>query len=106
MSVMPFLLLIYSVFTVNIVLQCALGIKGIVESKSAVSIVTYIKAGLIFFSIVLLWFFFSKILLSLSSGIFMYVILFPVSAVFYDVLEYFIFSYLHILLYPRVFKPY
>ncbi|MCL2721480.1 MAG: hypothetical protein FWD47_09095 [Treponema sp.] len=94
MNVMHFLLLIYSVFTVNIVLQCALGIKGVVESKSSIGIATYIKAGIIFFVIILLWFLFSKIILSLASGIFIYIILFPVSTIVYDVFEYLIFSLL------------
>ncbi|MCL2809519.1 MAG: hypothetical protein FWD24_05580 [Treponema sp.] len=94
MNGMIFLLFIYAAFTVNIVLQCALGIKGVVESKSPINIVTYIKAGIIFFTIILLWFFFSKVLLSIASGLFIYILLFPVSAIIYDALEYIIFNFL------------
>jgi electron transport complex protein RnfA len=87
-------LLIYSVFTVNIVLQCGLGIKGIVESKSYINKSTFIKLGLIFLSIILLWLFFCKIVFSINSGIFIYVLIIPVSALTYDGFEYLIFNYL------------
>jgi electron transport complex protein RnfA len=87
-------LLIYSGFTINILLQCGLGIKGIVESKSYLNKSVFIKLGLIFSSIILLWLFFTKIIFSLNSGIFKYVLLFPVSAIVYDGFEYLIFNYL------------
>ena len=88
------LLLIYSGFTINLVLQCALGINGIAESKSPLNISTLIKTGLIFFTVILLWFFFSRMLYSLFSGIFIYVLLFPVSAIAYDGLEFLVFRYI------------
>jgi electron transport complex protein RnfA len=89
------LLLICSGFTMNVVLQCGLGIKGIVESKSTLNTSTFIKLGLIFSSIILLWLFFTKIIFSLFSGTFIYVLLFPVSAIVYDSLEYLIFCYIY-----------
>jgi electron transport complex protein RnfA len=96
MANIPLLLLfIYSGFTMNIVLQCGLGVKGAVESKSNLNITTLIKLALIFSSIVLLWLFFSKVLFSIFSGIFVYVILFPISAIVYDGLEYLIFRYIY-----------
>jgi electron transport complex protein RnfA len=79
----------------NIVLQCGLGIKGIVESKSTFNIPVFIKLGLIFSSIILLWLFFSKIIFSLISGVFLYVLLFPVSAILYNALEFLIFNFLY-----------
>jgi Na+-translocating ferredoxin:NAD+ oxidoreductase subunit A len=79
----------------NIVLQCGLGIKGAIESKSNLNITTLIKLALIFSSIILLWLFFSKVLFSMFSGIFVYVILFPISALVYDGLEFLIFHYLY-----------
>jgi electron transport complex protein RnfA len=88
-------LLIYSGFTMNIVLQCGLGIKGIVESKSYLNKSSFIKLGIIFSSIILLWLFLSKFILSITSGIFIYVLLFPVSAVVYDGFEYLIFNHLY-----------
>jgi len=89
------LLFIYSGFTVNIVLQCGLGLKGTVESKSPINALAFIKLGLIFSSIFLLWLLFSKVIFSIVSGIFIYVILFPVSSIVYDGLEYLIFNYLY-----------
>ena len=94
MNGMFLLLLIFSGFTMNIVLQCALGIKGIAESKIPVNRLTLIKSGLIFISIIFLWFFFSRVISSVISGIFIYVLLFPVSAIVYDSLEFFVFRFL------------
>jgi len=95
MNQIPLILLfICSCFTMNLVLQCGLGLKGIVESRSSFNLPAFIKLVLIFSSIILLWFFFSKIVFSLVSGMFVYVILFPVSAIVYDALEYLIFTYL------------
>jgi len=89
------LLFIYSGFTINIVLHCGLGISGMVESKYTLNKAAFIKLSIIFSSIILIWLFFSEIVFSLFSGIFVYVLLFPVSAVLYNGLEYFIFTYLY-----------
>ena len=93
MNGIPLLLLIYSGFTVNLVLQCAIGIKGIVESKTSFNIPALVKTALIFLSIILLWFLFSRVLSSLISGIYIYVLLFPVSIIFYNSAEYIVFRY-------------
>jgi Na+-translocating ferredoxin:NAD+ oxidoreductase subunit A len=89
------LLFIYSGFTMNILLQCGLGIKGTVESKSNLNMAAFIKLALIFSSIILLWLFFSKVLFSVFSGIFAYVVLFPISAFVYNGLEFLIFHYIY-----------
>ena len=89
------LLFIYSGFTINIVLHCGLGIKGIVNSRSILNVPSFIKLGIIFSSIILVWLFFSKLVFSVFSGIFVYVLLFPVSAILYNSLEYFIFTYIY-----------
>ncbi|MCL2196004.1 MAG: hypothetical protein FWB77_00140 [Treponema sp.] len=88
------LLLICSSFTMNLILQCGLGLKGIVESKSSLNVPSFVKLGLVFSTIILLWLFFSKIIFSLFYGLFIYVILFPISAIVYDGLEFLIFNYL------------
>ena len=94
MNGIPLLLLfIYSGFTVNLVLQCALGIKGVVETKTTFNKFTLIKLGLMFFSVTILWFLFSRLFYSVVSGIFIYVVLFPVSAIAYDGLEFLVFRY-------------
>jgi len=79
---------------INLVLQCALGIKGVVESKKPIDTATIVKSFVLFFSIVLLWFVFSRLLYSVISGIYIYILIFPVSALVYDGLEYIIFRYL------------
>jgi len=89
------ILLIYSGLSINIVLQCGLGIKGIAESRNPPGISALIKMGIIFFSVVLLWFFFSRIVYSAIHGIFIYVLLFPVSSVVYDLFEYLVFRYMY-----------
>ena len=88
------LLLIYSGFTINLVLQCALGIKGIAESKTPFNISAFIKLCLIFFITIFVWFLFSQVLYSMIAGIFIYVLLFPVSIIIYDSAEYLIFRYI------------
>jgi len=90
----PFILLIYSAFTINLVLQCGIGIRGIAESKREFFLSSLIKLGLIFLSVIFLWFFFSKALSAIIPGLLLYILLFPVSAILYDGLEFLIFRYI------------
>jgi electron transport complex protein RnfA len=85
------ILIIISAFSMNLTLQCALGIKGAVESKKPGHFSNFIKLGIIFFSVVLLWAFFFKIVSSIFSGLFAYILLFPASYMVYEALEYLIF---------------
>jgi len=89
------LLLICSGFSMNLVLQCGLGIKGAAESKNPLNVSTLIRMIIIFFSVILLWFFFSRIVNSIIHGILIYVLLFPVSSVVYDLFEYLVFRYMY-----------
>jgi len=92
MNQIPLLVLvILSAFSMNLTLQCALGIKGAAESKNPGHFTNFIKLGIIFFSVILLWAFFFKIISTIISGFFTYVLLFPVSYIVYDALEYLIF---------------
>jgi len=88
------LLAVFSAFTMNLTLQCAIGLKKASESENYKAITTLYKLSLIFIIVILLWFSFSKILYSLFSGIFIYVLLFPVSYIVYEGLEYLLFRYL------------
>jgi len=105
MNNIPILLLfIYAAFTVNLLLQCGLGIKGAVESDmggqgGSIDILELIKSGIIFLAVILLWFFFSKVVFSLFQGIYLYVLIFPVSFIAYEAMEYFVFN--HILKKPN-----
>jgi len=94
MNGMPLILFIYSAFTINLVLQCALGIKGITESKSHFIIPSLIKLGLIFLSVILLWLFFSRVFYSILPGFLLYILIFPVSSITYSGLEYIVFRYI------------
>ena len=93
MNAISIVLLIYSGFTINLVLQCALGIKGIVVSETQFNTAGYAKLGLIFVSIIFVWFLTSRILYSIIPGIYIYVLLFPVSMIVYDGAEYLVFRY-------------
>ena len=101
MNSMPvFLFLIYSAFSINLLLQCGLGIKGTVEAdlnngewSDPLDKKTLIKSGIIFFTVILMWIVFSKIVFPLISGIALYILLFPVSFIVYDAMEYLVFRY-------------
>ena len=101
MNNMPvLLLLIYSAFTINLLLQCGLGIIGAVETSSnnskwrePLDLKTLIKSCIIFFSVIILWFLFARVFYSILPGVYLYVLLFPVSSIVYDVMEYVIFRY-------------
>jgi len=88
------LLIIFSAFTMNLVLQCALGIKGAAEAVNHIRITTLIKLGIIFLCVILLWVVFSKIISLIIPGLFVYVLLFPVSSLVYDGFDFLIFRYL------------
>jgi electron transport complex protein RnfA len=78
----------------NLILQCGIGIKGAAEAKNPINASTFVKSLIIFFAVILLWLFFAKIVISISSGIFIYVLLFPVTSIVYNGLEFLIFRYL------------
>jgi len=92
MNQIPFVvLIILSAFSMNLTLQCALGIKGAAESKNPGHYSNFLKLGIIFFSVILLWAFFSKLLYSIISGLYLYILMFPVSYIVYEALEYLFF---------------
>ena len=95
-GILYILLIIFSAFTMNLTLQCALGIRGLAESKTYKQNSTMIRLGLIFISIILLWVLISAVISPLFSGIFAYVLLFPVSFLVYKGLEF--------LLYDQILK--
>jgi Na+-translocating ferredoxin:NAD+ oxidoreductase subunit A len=95
MNQIPFVvLIILSAFSMNLTLQCALGIKGAVESKNPGHFSNFIRLGVIFFSVILLWAFFFKIIHSIISGLYIYILLFPVSYIVYEALEFLLFHQL------------
>jgi len=88
------ILIILSAFSMNLTLQCALGIKGAVESKNPGHFSNLLRLGIIFISVILLWAFFFKIIHSAVSGLYIYILLFPISYIVYEALEYLLFNQL------------
>ena len=88
------LLIIFSAFTMNLVLQCALGIKGVAGSKNPARMSSLLKIGIIFISTFLMWVLLSKIISSIIYGIFIYVILFPLSFMLYNAFEFLLFNFM------------
>jgi len=92
MNQIPFVvLIILSAFSMNLTLQCALGIKGAAESKDPGHFSNFLKLGIILFSVILLWAFFFKLLHSMFSGVYIYILIFPVSYIVYEALEHLFF---------------
>jgi electron transport complex protein RnfA len=88
----PLFLFFLSAFTMNLVLQCALGIKGIVESKNTANMLFYIKLGTIFVAVILLWVIIYGVK-SIIPGMYIFVLLFPVSYMVYNGIEFLIFRF-------------
>ena len=94
MNEMPvILLIIFSSLAMNLLLQFGLGVKGAASAKKPVRRIILIKLGIIFTAVILLWVFFSVIISSLISGLFIYVLLFPVSSLVYTGLDFLVFNY-------------
>ena len=88
------MLIILSAFTMNLTLQCALGIKGAAQATNCGWDFILVKSGILFTAVLLLWFFFSMVIFSLVSGIFIYVLLFPVSYIVYEGLDFILFNHI------------
>ncbi|MDR0501850.1 MAG: hypothetical protein LBH16_00865 [Treponema sp.] len=96
MDKMPLVLFVfYSVFTMNLVLQCGLGIRGIAAVGNPDRILTLVKLSIVFAAVVLLWVIFSRVISSITGGLFVYVLIFPVSYIVYNGLEFLVFTYLY-----------
>jgi len=87
------LLLIYSCFTINLLLQCALGIQGAAGSQGRIKTTELIKTALIFLTGMLLWIF-SNVVMGFMANIVMYILIFPLSSIFYDAFEYLVFKFI------------
>lgn len=85
-----FFLMILSAFSMNLMLQCGLGINAGInaESKTPGMKLTFAKLGLIFISTIVLWVVFSGFISRVSPGIHVYILLFPVSFLVYEGLEF------------------
>ncbi|MDR0315675.1 MAG: hypothetical protein LBH97_02095 [Treponema sp.] len=87
-------LMVFSGLSLNLILQCGLGMRGAALIKSSDNRLLFIKLGLIFITIFLLWGFFSLISLIFDLGFFEYILLFPASAFVFFSLEYILFNFI------------
>ena len=90
MNVPLVLFVIFSGLSMNLMLQCGLGIEGAASSSSGGQSINGAlgKLVFIFISVLLLWVFFAKIISAISAELFVYVLLFPVASIAYDGFEY------------------
>ncbi|HCC36684.1 MAG TPA: hypothetical protein DEQ14_03195 [Treponema sp.] len=79
----------FSGLSVNLILQCGLGMAGFAGFQERK--LPLIKIGLGFVSVMLLWFFFSYIIPPMAMGFFGYMLLFPAPALVNAGLEYLLF---------------
>ena len=84
------LLIFFSGLSVNLILQCGLGLAGIVRFRDRK--LPLVKTGLGFISVMLLWLFFTYILTPLSMGLFGYILIFPAASLVYSSLEYLLYT--------------
>ena len=82
------LFVIFSGLSMNLVLQCGLGIRGVISKSRRNTGSAFEKLVIVFISILLLWVFFAKIISVFSAGVFIYVLIFPFGSVVYDGFEY------------------
>jgi electron transport complex protein RnfA len=88
------LLVIFSAFNMNLTLQCALGIKGAGESRNCSRKSTFINLCVIFFAVIFLWLFFTVMSFLVIEGIFIYIMIFPVSFLAYEGIQYLSIKYI------------
>jgi electron transport complex protein RnfA len=73
-------LVICSSLSFNLILQFALGIRGIAEGEERSAPLPLMQGGILFVSVLILWALFSYILSPLAFGFLEYVLAFPLSA--------------------------
>ena len=86
----PAFLVFFSSLSINLILQCGLGMAGIV--RPATPKIPLIKIALGFITILILWLFFAYIVSPLAFGFFGYILFFPAASLVYRALEYLFFD--------------
>jgi len=84
------MLALFSGLSMNLILQCGLGIAGIIKSREQK--LPLISTGIGFITVLILWFIFNYLLAPLSLGLFEFILCFPAASLVYCGLEYLVFS--------------
>jgi electron transport complex protein RnfA len=85
-------LVFFSSLSVNLMLQCGLGLAGI--ARPAAQKLPLFKIAVGFITVLFLWLFFRYILPPLSMGFFGYMLFFPAASLVYTAFEYLLFTVL------------
>jgi electron transport complex protein RnfA len=85
------LLAVFSGLSMNLILHCGLGLRGITTSESSHKDSLLIQLGIVFVTVLALWLVFSCITTAFSWGFFEYILLFPAASLAYFGLEYLLF---------------
>jgi electron transport complex protein RnfA len=83
--------MIFSGLSLNLILQCGFGLRGIAIVRQD-GRQLLIKLGLLFVTVLLLWLLFSLVISRLGLGLYEYIIIFPVSALAFFCLDYCLFK--------------
>jgi electron transport complex protein RnfA len=84
-------LAVFSGLSMNLILQFGIGLKQIAldeDSGKNTKWMFFIRMGIYFISIMILWLFFSFLQSVLFLGFFEYILIFPVSSLFFTLIEY------------------
>jgi electron transport complex protein RnfA len=71
--------------SLNLLLQCGIGMGGIVAERERETFIPCIQIGILFVTVLVLWMFFSFI--PSLPGFYEYILLFPLSIIFFCILE-------------------
>ena len=82
------MLAVFSGLAMNIILQCGLDLKGVAFNKIISKEGVLASSGLFFVTVIILWLFFTFVRSFLFLGFLEYILIFPVSALFFSVFEY------------------
>jgi electron transport complex protein RnfA len=82
------LLGILSSLSMNLILQCGLGISGVAVDREGRNGPPLLRGGILFITVLFLWSVFSWVFSSFSLGFFEYILLFPLSSMVYSGVEF------------------
>jgi electron transport complex protein RnfA len=81
------LFVVFSSLSMNLILQCGLGMRGVAVHEKTRMKPFLIKLGILWSTVIVLWIGFSRIVTSLLPGFFGYILAFPLSALVFSGLE-------------------